>query len=101
MTEQWNKYAPTAARRHGKPGRERRPSSTAIDTHSHVAVPAAAACVKRHLDPIIVALTHFADAATVALSQKQEADIRSRITGYDERRHGCDGHRHAARPALT
>jgi len=85
MTEQWNKYAPTAARRHGKPGRERRPSSTTIDIHSHVAVPAAAACVKPHLDPTTIALTHFADAATVALSQKQEADIRSRITGYDER----------------
>src|SRR5262249_34732384 len=85
MTEQWNKYASTAARRHGKPGRERRPSSTTIDIHSHVAVPAAAACVKPHLDPTTIALTHFADAATVALSQKQEADIRSRITGYDER----------------
>ena len=25
MTDLWNKYAPTAARRHGKPGRETRP----------------------------------------------------------------------------
>ena len=42
MPEQWNKYAPTAARRHGKPGREARPKSVTIDIHSHVAVPAAA-----------------------------------------------------------
>jgi aminocarboxymuconate-semialdehyde decarboxylase len=85
MTEQWNKYAPTAARKHGKPGRERRPASTTIDIHSHVAVPAAAALVQPHLDPTTIPLSHFADAATISLSQKQEQDIRSRITGYDER----------------
>jgi aminocarboxymuconate-semialdehyde decarboxylase len=85
MPEQWNKYAPTAARRHGKPGRELRPKSTTIDIHSHVAIPAAAAFVKPHLDPATVPLAHFADAGTKALSQKQEEDIRARITGYDER----------------
>ena len=42
---QWNKYSATAARRHGKPGREVRPQSITIDIHSHVAVPAAAAFV--------------------------------------------------------
>src|SRR5262249_17896281 len=30
-------------------------------------------------------LAHFADAPTKALSQKQEEDVRARITGYDER----------------
>jgi len=35
---QWNKYGPTAARRHGRPGREARPKSTTIDVHSHVGV---------------------------------------------------------------
>src|SRR5437870_10314080 len=45
-------YGPTAARKHGKPGRELRPKSTTIDIHSHVGVPAAAAAlVKPHLDP--------------------------------------------------
>jgi aminocarboxymuconate-semialdehyde decarboxylase len=85
MPAQWNKYAPTAARKHGRPGREVRPSSTTIDIHSHVAIPAAAAFVKPHLDPATVPLTHFADAGTKALNQKQEEDIRARITAYDER----------------
>ena len=40
MTAQWNKYEPTAARKHGKPGREIRPKSTTIDIHSHVGDPA-------------------------------------------------------------
>jgi aminocarboxymuconate-semialdehyde decarboxylase len=81
----WNKYAPTAARKHGKPGREMRPSSTTIDIHSHVAIPDAAAFVRPHLDPATIPLAHFADAGTKALSAKQEEDIRARITQYDER----------------
>jgi aminocarboxymuconate-semialdehyde decarboxylase len=72
-------------RAHGKPGREIRPKSTTIDIHSHVAIPQAAAYVKPHLDMSTIALAHFATAETKALSQKQEADIRARITGYDER----------------
>jgi aminocarboxymuconate-semialdehyde decarboxylase len=85
MPEQWNKYGPTAARKHGKRGRELRPKSTTIDIHSHVAIPAAGAFVKPHLDPATIPLTHFADAPTKALNQKQEEDIRARITSYDER----------------
>jgi aminocarboxymuconate-semialdehyde decarboxylase len=85
MAEQWNKYDLTAARAHGRPGREIRPKSTTIDIHSHVAVPAAAAFVKPHLDWSTVPLAHFASPETKALSAKQEEDIRSRITGYDER----------------
>jgi aminocarboxymuconate-semialdehyde decarboxylase len=50
-----------------------------------VAIPAAAALVKPHLDPASIPLTHFADAATKALNQKQDEDIRARITAYDER----------------
>ena len=85
MSEIWNKYANTAARRHGKPGRELRPASTTVDIHSHVAVPAAAALVAPHLNPATIPLAHFADATTKELNQKQEQDIRARITGYDER----------------
>jgi aminocarboxymuconate-semialdehyde decarboxylase len=62
-----------------------RPSSGTIDIHSHVAIPEAAALVKPHLDPATIPLAHFADAATKALSAKQEKDIRARIAGYDER----------------
>ena len=82
---QWNKYAPTAARKHGRPGRENRPKSTTIDIHSHVAIPQAAAFVQPHLDMATVPLAHFATDGTRALSRKQEEDIRARITRYDER----------------
>jgi aminocarboxymuconate-semialdehyde decarboxylase len=85
MATQWNKYEATASRKHGKPGREIRPKSITVDIHSHVAIPQAAAFVKPHLDMSTIALAHFANAETKALSQKQEEDIRARITGYDER----------------
>ena len=75
---QWNKYEPTAARKHGRPGREARPKSVTIDVHSHVGVPRAAELVKRHLAPDAMPLVTFADAATKALNQKQEVDIIAR-----------------------
>ncbi len=75
---QWNKYEATAARRHGRPGREVRPKSITIDVHSHVAIPRAAAFVKPHLDPLASPLARFANAETKALNQKQEADVGSR-----------------------
>jgi aminocarboxymuconate-semialdehyde decarboxylase len=82
---QWNKYAATAARKHGKPGREVRPQSITIDIHSHVAVPAAAAFVKPHLDPMTNPLILHATPETRALNQKQEADIGERITSHARR----------------
>jgi aminocarboxymuconate-semialdehyde decarboxylase len=80
MPEQWNKYGPTAARKHGKPGRETRPKSVTVDIHSHVGVPAAAKFVEPHLDLATIPLGHFANAETKALSAKQEADIRGRAS---------------------
>jgi aminocarboxymuconate-semialdehyde decarboxylase len=85
MMTQWNKYGPTAGRKHGKPGREARPQSITIDIHAHVAVPAAAAFVKPHLDLAKNPLVNFATPETRALNQKQEEDIRERITGHDRR----------------
>jgi len=84
MPSQWNKYGPTAARRHGKPGRETRPRSVTIDIHSHVAVPEAAKFVEPYLDWTTVPLAHFANAETRALNQKQEADICER-GGHEHR----------------
>jgi aminocarboxymuconate-semialdehyde decarboxylase len=78
-----NAYGPTAARKHGQPGRALRPKSTTIDIHSHVAVPAAAAMVKPHLDPASIPLAHFSTPETKAVNQQQEADRRARITGLD------------------
>ncbi|HVV62391.1 MAG TPA: amidohydrolase family protein [Pseudolabrys sp.] len=85
MADIWNKYANTAARKHGKPGREVRPKSVTIDTHTHVAVPAAAEFIKPHLDVSTIPLAHFSSLDTKAVNAKQEADIRSCMTGYDER----------------
>ena len=86
MTEVWNKYADTAARKHGRPGREARPKSTTIDAHAHVSVPRAAEFIKPHLDISTIPLAHYASDETKALNAKQEADIRSRIgPSYDER----------------
>jgi aminocarboxymuconate-semialdehyde decarboxylase len=85
MANVWNKYAATAARKHGKPGREMRPKGLTVDIHSHAAVPQAAAFVKPYLDPASNPLSYFASAETKELNQKQEGDIRSRMTEYDER----------------
>jgi aminocarboxymuconate-semialdehyde decarboxylase len=74
----WNKYERTAARTHGRSGREVRPGSITIDVHSHVGVPRAAEFVKPHLRPAAMPLATFADAATRALNQKQEGDIAAR-----------------------
>ena len=85
MASVWNKYANTAARAHGRSGREQRPKSITIDIHTHVAVPAAAQFVQPHLDLASIPLAHFASAETKQINAKQEGDIRSRITQYDDR----------------
>ena len=77
MTEQWNKYDKTAARTHGKPGRQLRPQSVTVDVHAHVGVPEAAKFVEPYLDWSTIPLAHFANAETKTLNQKQEADIRA------------------------
>jgi len=79
--DQWNKYTPTAARQHGKPGRISRPKSLTLDIHSHVSVPAAAAIAMPHLDLSTVPLAHFATADTKALNAKQDVDRRDRMSG--------------------
>jgi aminocarboxymuconate-semialdehyde decarboxylase len=81
----WNKYANTAARSHGKPGRELRPTSVTIDMHAHAAFPAVGQFVGNRLDLATVPLAHFASQETKDLNAKQDADIKGAITGYDER----------------
>jgi len=78
MPEPWNKYGPTAARKHGKSGREARPKTVTIDIHAHVDVPAAAELVAPHLDMATVPLFHFATPSSQALTKKQAADILAR-----------------------
>jgi aminocarboxymuconate-semialdehyde decarboxylase len=85
MADMWNKYANTAARQHGTPGRDRRPKSITIDAHTHIAVPAAGAYIKPYLDLSTIPLGHFATDDTKALNAKQEADVRGPMTTYDDR----------------
>lgn len=91
MSTMWNKYADTAARKHGKPGREVRPASVTIDIHAHAGVPAAAQFVGDNLDLSTIPLAHFASAQTKDLNAKQEGDIRSRMLAYDDRLRDMDG----------
>ena len=90
MSEIWNRFGPTAARTHGRPGRTVRPASLTIDVHSHVAVPEAAKFVKPHLDLASIPLVNFATPDTRALNQRQDADRASRMTEYDERLRDLD-----------
>ncbi len=80
-----NKYGPTAARTHGRPGREVRPKSTTIDLHSHIFVPEAAEFVAPHLDWSTIPLAHFASEESKALNKQQDADRTSLMLEYDER----------------
>ncbi|HTH96073.1 MAG TPA: hypothetical protein VL574_01580, partial [Stellaceae bacterium] len=85
MSNIYNNYGPTAARRHGTPGKKSRPTSLTFDIHSHVAVPAAAKFATPHLDPATVPLLHFSNDETRAINKLQEQDRASRISQYDER----------------
>ena len=76
MTEATNHYGATAARRHGRPGRETRPAGTTIDIHAHVFVPEAGAYAAPHLDLSTIPLARFATPETQALNRKQDADRR-------------------------
>lgn len=85
MANDWNRYAPTAARPAGKPGRTTRPNSVTIDLHAHIAVPRAAEFVKPHLDLATIPLARYATPDSKALNIRQDADRASRMTAYDER----------------
>ena len=85
MPEETNHYGATAAREHGRPGRELRPSSMTIDMHSHVLVPEAADLTQPHVDLTRVPLAHFATDNTKALNRKQDADRRPNMIDVDVR----------------
>jgi aminocarboxymuconate-semialdehyde decarboxylase len=74
-------YGPTAARKHGRPGRDVRPKSITIDFHSHVSVPAAAAFVAPHLGPTANPLVQFATSETQKINVQQDLDRRPRMSG--------------------
>ena len=83
MTAIWNRNEPTSARTHDKPGRTFRPKSLTFDIHSHVGIPAAAALAVPHLDPATIPLVRWQSPETRAVNDKQEGDLKTRITGMD------------------
>lgn len=85
MTSVWNKYEPTAGRKHGKPGRDIRPQSTTIDIHSHVAIPQAGAFVQQYADLINPGLHLHQSPETAAVNAKQDGDLKTRMVAFDER----------------
>jgi aminocarboxymuconate-semialdehyde decarboxylase len=62
-----------------------RPKSVTIDIHAHVGVPQAAAFVQPHLDVSTIPLAWFQSPETKAVNDKQEVDLKTRITGLDAR----------------
>ena len=90
MTNETNHYGATAARTHGRPGREVRPTSMTIDMHSHVMVPRAAELTAPHIDLSTVPLAHFATENTKALNRKQDADRKPNMVDIDVRRADMD-----------
>jgi aminocarboxymuconate-semialdehyde decarboxylase len=72
MAEPSNRYDLTAARAHGRPGREIRPRSLTVDIHSHVLVPAAGNCVRSHQTPDPRAVVYAEE--TRILTRQQDED---------------------------
>ena len=99
MADIWNKYANTAARKHGTPGREMRPKSTTIDAHCHVTVPRVAEIVTPHLKQSTDPLVAHSTPETQGADAKQ-AGRSPHAHEHDRRALRCDGRhgrRHAAR----
>lgn len=80
-----NPYGLTAARVHGQPGRDTRPTGVTIDIHSHAFSATAAAWVQPHLAAAQQNAPIVGTAATRELNRKQTADRHSRMTLIDER----------------
>lgn len=78
MADPNNRYGPTTARAHGPVGQPSRPMTPAIDIHTHVAVPAAAAFAQPHLQPDPRAAVYAEE--TRVLARKQEADRTPNLT---------------------
>ncbi|HQT76403.1 MAG: hypothetical protein B7Z80_18020 [Rhodospirillales bacterium 20-64-7] len=78
MADPNNRYDLTAARTHGRPGRETRPKSLTIDMHAHVQIEAAAEMVRPHLTPDPRAAAYTEE--TRILTRMQDADRTPNLT---------------------
>jgi aminocarboxymuconate-semialdehyde decarboxylase len=89
-----NRYGLTAARIHGRPGREIRPGSLTVDIHSHVQVPAAASFVGPHLTPDPLANVYSEETRLLNRRQAEDRtpnllDLALRMRDFDAM--GLDG----------
>jgi aminocarboxymuconate-semialdehyde decarboxylase len=89
MPDPNNRYDLTAARTHGRPGREIRPRSLTVDIHSHVQVPAAADYARPHQTPDARAGVYTED--TRILGRKQGEDRMPNLTDLALRMRDFDG----------
>ncbi|HET6306414.1 MAG TPA: hypothetical protein VFG12_04470, partial [Rhodopila sp.] len=78
MAESTNRYGLTAARAHGRPGRETRPAGRTVDSHTHVQLPEAADYVRPHLHPDPRAGAYTEE--TRILTRKQDEDRTPNLT---------------------
>ena len=88
MADPNNRYDLTAARTHGRPGREIRPRSLTVDIHSHVQVPAAADYARPHQTPDPRASVYTEE--TRILTRKQDEDRAPNLTDLDLRMRDFD-----------
>ncbi len=72
--EETNSFGPTAARSHGRPGRETRPKSITIDMHSHIWIREADEFVLPHLDVMTIPMARHSTPSTRMLNRKQDVD---------------------------
>jgi aminocarboxymuconate-semialdehyde decarboxylase len=67
-----NRYGPTTGR--PRPDRAHRLSTTTVDSHAHVVIPAAGKYMAPHVNPARIAMVTHSNAETTMINAKQEAD---------------------------
>jgi aminocarboxymuconate-semialdehyde decarboxylase len=88
MADPNNRYDLTAARIHGRSGREIRPRSLTVDIHSHVQVPAAANYTRPHQQPDPRASVYSEETRILARKQDEDrapnlVDLALRMRDFD------------------
>jgi aminocarboxymuconate-semialdehyde decarboxylase len=83
--QEGSRYGFTAARSHGKPGRESRSSSVTVDAHAHAWIEEAAKFTAPHINPNHLALTRFANEKTQRINRQQDAERRPLMTDWRRR----------------
>lgn len=72
--DETNNYGPTAARAHGRPGRQTRPQSRTIDMHSHIFLAEADAFAGPHVDIATLPMARHSTPATRMLNRRQDQE---------------------------